>query len=147
MKVPFKSQTGSILGVICAVACLVAGGSWFLQAADEKKAEEPDQSLSAFMRKKLDASSLVLEGLTIEDSQLIKKGANLLLEMSKAEKWKLLIDSEFRSHDIDFRTAVKKLVDAAEKSNFDNATLQWFDVTKGCIECHKDVRSAGKKGK
>lgn len=137
----------SALGVILIGTFIVGGNAWFVQGADKDKDAEPDISLGAFMRKKLDSSSQILEGLTIEDPQLILQGAKSLLEMSKAEKWKLVINSEFRSHDVEFRATVRKIVEAAEQNNFDNAALQWFDATKACIECHRDVRTASKTKK
>lgn len=145
MRTPSSLFARNVLGTMIAGTFMVAGLAWYTHAADDKKKDaEPDLSLSAFMRKKLDASSQILEGLTTEDATLIQQGANSLLEMSKAEKWKLLIDSHFRSHDVEFRATVRKLADAADKKNFDNAALQWFAVTKGCIECHQEVRSANK---
>jgi hypothetical protein len=60
--------------------------------------------------------------------------------MSLAEKWKTVIDSDYRQHNVEFRATVRKLADAAEKGRFDSAALQWFDATKNCIECHQDVR-------
>lgn len=100
-----------------------------------------DQTLSAFMRRKLDASSKILEGLAVEDGELIKTGATALLEMSRAEMWNVIADEDYREFNRDFRAAVRKLSEAGEKENIDNATLQWFDAVKGCVECHKYVRS------
>jgi len=129
------------LGLLAAITLLAI--AWQTQGAD--KDPVPEQTLRTFMRKKLDASTQILEGLTVEDSEMIQRGANSLLEMSKAERWKLIIDSDYRQHNIEFRSTVKKLADAAAKGNFDNAVLQWFDTTKSCIECHQDVRKARDK--
>lgn len=96
--------------------------------------------LKTFMRKKLDASSKILEGLTVEDAELIRKGAASLLEMSKAEQWNVLLDEDYREYNREFRSLVRKLDKAAESNNFDNALLQWLDVTKACVECHQHVR-------
>ena len=112
-----------------------AGGLSWLQAAQEK------QTLKDFMRLKLDASSKILEGLAVDDSDLIGEGAKALLEMSKAEKFKVLSDPEYLELNREFRSAVHKLEEAAKKSNLDNATLQWFDTVKSCVECHKYVRT------
>lgn len=124
-----------ILTLIAATG--VVWNVWPAAADDDLK---PDLSLSAFMRKKLDASSQILEGLTTEDAELIKKGAKTLTELSKAAKWQILSDPEYREYSLDFRINARKLVEAAEKENFDNAALQWFDTMKDCIECHQHVR-------
>lgn len=139
-KASFQSRIGlKILGTLFAVGAITAAWNVWQAEADDKK---PDQTLSAFMRKKLDASSKVLEGLTTEDADLIQDGANSLIELSKAEKWQMLTDPEYRAYSAEFRNTAKKLADAAAKGNFDNAALQWFDVTKGCIECHQHVRQS-----
>lgn len=135
-----RSRIGlKVLGTLAAVGTIIGAWSVWQAAAADK---QTDQSLSTFMRKKLDASSKVLEGLTTEDSDLVQEGANILIELSKAEKWQMLTDPEYRAFSADFRNTAKKLADAAAKSNFDNAALQWFDVTKGCIECHQHVRQS-----
>lgn len=141
MPAPSRRLVFSGIGMISAV-CLLAI-AWQTQGADPE--ETADLSLQSFMRKKLDASMLILEGLTVEDAGLIQRGAASLLKMSNAEMWKVVIDKDFRQHNIEFRATVKKLQDAADKGNFDNVALQWFDTTKSCIECHKDVRGERKK--
>jgi hypothetical protein len=145
MKTNQSAQKRAAAGLSLIAALVITAASlvvWRVDAADEE-----DLSLRAFMRKKLDASSHILEGLTVEDADLIARGAKDLLKLSTAEKWQILVDSQYREHSSQFRATVKKLADAAEKGNFDNAALQWFDATKACIECHQDVRRdrAGKK--
>ena len=127
--------------VALAMACEIL----IVSAADDDL--KPDVSLNAFMRKKLESSSTILEGLTVEDSELIIRGAKELLQLSKVEKWQVFADAEYREYSDDFRTTVRKLEEAASKQNFDNAALQWFDTMKGCIECHQHVRRERAKQK
>lgn len=127
------------------VGCVIGiGAASFLALASQERVraeQTQDTSLSAFMRKKLDSSSLILEGLTVEDKKLISEGADALLKMSNVEKWNVLADNDYREFNRDFRNSVRKLDEAAKAKNFDNATLQWFDAVKACVECHKYVRS------
>jgi len=120
--------------VVAWLACMPCA-SWPAAAGED----EP--TLREFMRKKLESSSIILEGMTTEDARLIRRGAKELLEMSLAEKWNVLTDEDYREFNREFRAAVRKLDEAAGRENFDNAALQWFDAVKGCIECHKYVRS------
>lgn len=122
---------------IGAIATITLSDSQSRSAA----ADDTTPDLQTFMRKKLAASSQILEGLTVEDPALIRQGTATLLEMSKVEKWNVLTDADYRDFNRDFRTAVRKLDEAAAKSNLDNAMLQWMDAMKGCVECHKYVRS------
>lgn len=138
----FFVAAGGLLACIIS-AVILTSTAWQLKAADDEL--KSDLSLSAFMRKKLDASSLILEGLSIEDAELIQKGAKALLTLSKAEQWQVLINPDYREFSNEFRANVRKLEAAAEAGNFDNAALQWFDAMKGCIECHQHVRHERKQ--
>jgi cytochrome c556 len=133
----FSSRTAILWGAGCLLAA-ACGTAWW---PSSPLAAQDEETLSAFMRKKLVSSSKVLEGLTTEDAELIREGAAALLEMSKAARWNVLLDEDYREFNREFRAAVRKLDEAAEKENFDNATLQWFDAVKACVECHKYVRS------
>ena len=139
----FVSTAFRLAGLVAAGVIVAMTMSGFGAAAKD----EDDKSLAAFMRKKLDSSSKILEGITTEDADLITQGANSLLEMSKAEKWNVIADEDYREFNRYFRSAVRKLGEAAEAKNFDNATLQWFDAVKGCVECHKYVRDNRPKAK
>lgn len=99
-----------------------------------------DTPLSEFMRKKLGAADMVLEGLVLEDDTLVKQGATALNEMSKAERWRVLNDPLYRQFSADYQRLTQQLIDAAEKKNFDQAALRWIDVTLSCMECHRFVR-------
>lgn len=105
-----------------------------------EKKTTPAIEQAAFMRRKLEASNQILEGLVTEDSELLIKGAKILIEMSAAEKWQVKHDVMYKQYSTGFQQAAKKLVESAEKDNFDAATLKWIDTTMKCIECHKFVR-------
>jgi len=108
----------------------------------QKKVPDAKRDLdqSVFMRKKLEASSQILEGLTSEDAQLIIRGAKILVEMSAAEKWQVQNNVMYRQSSGEFQRSAKSLLEAAEKGNFDGAALKWTDTMLKCLECHKFVR-------
>jgi hypothetical protein len=134
---------------IVAIAAVGVGlvGAWCLGAAyasanQDTKAKE----LSAIMRKKLDASSQILEGLCIEDADMIVAGANSLGEtMGKPELLAVFRDAEYREHNREFREITRRLSEAAKAKNFDQATLRWVDGVLACIECHDHTRNAKKE--
>ena len=139
------------MGLLMGLA--IALGVWGPNAATsqdqpEKKPTKkaPDAKLdldqAEFMRRKLEASGQILEGLVTEDSGLLIKGAKVLVEMSAAEKWQVQNNVMYKQHSAEFQASAKKLVEAAEKENFDNAALKWIDTTMKCMECHKFVRGA-----
>ena len=140
-----KSQRVSmILGLIGIVMVwtMLGVGPATSQDKAQKKAPDAKRDLeqTTFMRKKLEASGQILEGLTSEDAQLIIKGAKALVEMSAAEKWQVQNNVMYRQFSAEFQRSAKGLLEAAEKENYDAAALKWIDTTMKCMECHKFVR-------
>lgn len=102
-----------------------------------KERLKPESPLEKFMRKKLSASNLVLEGLVTEDFGMISKGAKQMEEMSQAEQWRVSNDAIYRQLSDDFRRIAQQLQKDAKKSTIDSAALTWIKATMSCIECHK----------
>lgn len=100
--------------------------------------------VAAFMRAKLGHSQNVLEGLTVEDFDLIDKGAQDLALASQASSWQVLQTEDYARHSDDFRRSCNALRAAAKARNLDGAALAWMEVTMKCIQCHKYVRDAGR---
>ena len=129
----------ALLSVSTGVAARVIA----LQAERASLADDPatqKSSLQEYMHRKMDASSEILEGIVMENGSLIRQGGVALLEMSKAEKFQVLTDREYRLHNRQFRESVDRLLAAAEKEGYDRAALAWFDVTISCVDCHDHVR-------
>lgn len=125
---------------LLALITIVTSALAFGEHVDTKVGAQDQSPLQTFMRKKLDASSRVLEGLAVEDYDQIRKGSAALLEMSKSELWNVLTDEDYRTFNREFRSSIRKLNEAADEKNIDSALLQWMDATKSCVECHKHVR-------
>jgi len=107
------------------------------QNSDEAKSK----SLQDFMRAKLSASEKILEGLALEDLELVQQGAQSLHQMSSAEKWRVSKDATYRQFSEEFQRNTGELARAAENDNLDLAALKWFATTMNCIECHRFVRN------
>ena len=139
------------VGIVAGLVCVAAAQKPepVPPAATTDTAVEPAKknSLESFMRKKLDASSKILEGLCQEDAALIKEGADALSAMSKVEVWNVLTDADYREHSREFRENASRVAKAAEEGDFDKAALRWFDVTMSCLECHDHVRGEAKPEK
>lgn len=141
--------------VVC--LALVSYGAWMVSqsgAESENQKPAPTQKskknsakkdpakaeLQVFMRKKLDATSQILEGLVTDDLGLLLKGADHLKDMSSAEQWRVSNDMVYRKQSEEFLSSVEKLRKAVEDDSLDAAALAWFDTTMSCVECHKWVR-------
>ncbi len=128
------------LATMSLLAVLMTGDD--ARAQEETKSKKPPLELT--MRSKLDAASKVLEGLAIEDKELVHEGSAILTELSKVEKWQILKSAEYREHTQSFRSAVKRLDEAAQKGEFAAAQLEWLDVSKRCFDCHNEIRASRK---
>ncbi|AMV20148.1 hypothetical protein [Planctomyces sp. SH-PL14] len=101
---------------------------------------ERTKELQQFMRKKLDASNRILEGLVTEDSRLVKSGADELAKMCEAETWRISKDVMYRQFSDDFQRVTKLLGESAQAGDLDKAMVRWVDVTMQCVDCHRFVR-------
>ncbi|MSR60718.1 MAG: hypothetical protein EXS05_24275 [Planctomycetaceae bacterium] len=98
-------------------------------------------AIKAFMHKKLASSQEILEGLAMEDFDLIEKGAKQLKVMSLAAEFMVVDDPLYPHHADQFRRTVAKIEKAAEEQRLDGATLGFVEMTMSCVECHKFVRT------
>lgn len=102
--------------------------------------DEASSVIAHFMRKKLESSNKILEGLCTNDMTLVTRGAGDLIEMSRAEGWRASNDMLYLHHSREFQRSVQTLIDKANKKSVDGAALAWVDVTMSCIRCHEWVR-------
>jgi hypothetical protein len=120
---------------IAAAALLVAVVGLF---AAQGQGEVPGKPV--FMRMKLDHTQRLLEGLALNDFELIHKEAQQLSILSRDEDWNVFETAEYRQHSLDFRKAADAVAAAADKKNLDGAMLGYMTLTLQCVECHKHVR-------
>ena len=122
-------------GIVVRAVAAVTGSR---PTADESTTR-PDQ-VAVFMRAKLAHSQNVLEGLAIEDYDLIDKGAQELSLASEDASWQVLQTEDYARQSADFRRSCDSLRKAAKSHNLDGAALAWMEVTMKCVQCHKYVR-------
>lgn len=118
----------------------VAGLLALILCAAPAMAQQPDD-LGPFMRAKLDHAKKVLEGLTLEDFDLVTKSSQEISLISQAAGWQVLQTPEYRAYSVEFRRTVESLREAAKKRNLDGATLAYVEMTMKCVQCHKYVRN------
>lgn len=92
------------------------------------------------MREKLEASQKILEGLALEDFEVIATKSRRLSAMTKEADWRLFENPEYDQQSVLFRRQVDALAKAAKDKNLDAATLAYVRVTMSCVDCHKLVR-------
>lgn len=131
------TDRGRAPALAAAMATLALFGIARLTAADPSP--RPDQ-VATFMRAKLAHSQDVLEGLAVEDFDLIDKGAQQLSLASEDASWQVLQTEDYARQSAEFRRSCDSLRKAAKAKNLDGAALAWMEVTMKCVQCHKYVR-------
>jgi hypothetical protein len=132
------------LGTFWAIHVSASGNDDEKEAPKKEEAKKPVPNKVAhkmFMRKKLESSQSVLEGLALEDFDLIAKGAKDLKTTSAAAEFMVIKDPIYAEHAEDFRRVIDKMSKAAREKRIDGATLAYMDMTMTCVECHKYVRN------
>lgn len=118
------------------VAAPAAANKKPLRAASTTKAND----VSAFMRLKLEHSQKVLEGVVLEDFDMIAKHAQQLALLTEDENWQILQTPDYRQYSAEFTQIAERLKDAAQQKNVDGAALDYVQLTMNCVNCHKHVR-------
>ena len=98
----------------------------------------------ALMRQKLHYAQAVLEALVSEDFEAIEDHALWLLQLSEASAWNGMNSPEYAAHNSAFRHAVDSLKEGAHEKTLDGTALAYVELTLVCVQCHKDVRRAGR---
>lgn len=106
--------------------------------ADEKSGEK--QPASFWMKKKLQYSEKVLEGLAKADYESIAENAKLMNQLSQIEDFVRGRDEEYRHHLKTFDRVTRELVHQANDEDIDGAALAYMELTLNCVNCHKHLR-------
>ncbi len=123
------------IGFVIAIVVIAA-----VFAIPSRGISQPPGDVDELMAEKLKHSQHVLEGLCIEDFEIIAKHAEKLNAISKAASWNVYQTPEYAIHSAEFRRIVRDLSAAAEDQNLDGATLAYVEMTVKCVSCHKYVR-------
>jgi hypothetical protein len=105
-------------------------------ARSEEQAENP----SFWMKKKLEHSERILEGLTAADFGLIAMNAKSMDALGQIEKFARRGMPGYRTQLRVFRFANEELIRQAEAKNVDGAAMAYMQLTLSCVNCHKIVR-------
>lgn len=102
--------------------------------------------ISDLMKKKLDYSQKVLEGIAINDFDKISRNAEELIAVAKLAEWRVLKTPQYELHSNDFRRIAETIVKEGKAKNIDGAVLAYVDLTLTCVKCHKHVREVRMTG-
>lgn len=118
-----------VLLVVCPVTY------WAVAGQDAKPAE------SVWMKKKLDYSKDILEGITTENFETVQRAATAMQRLSELEGFVRRKDTKaYRAQLAVFEFANEELLRHAEDKNIDGAALAFTQLTLSCVNCHKQLR-------
>lgn len=100
--------------------------------------ESPDAHARQ-MRRKLEYSQQILDGLVTEDFEKMRNAATSLNELGK-RKWIENESTDDRTQNQVFWFTTGTLLMAAEKKNLDGALLSYTQMTHSCVNCHQLLR-------
>jgi hypothetical protein len=125
-------KTRSVLIILVLISALGLTAT-FAQSKRNRAAKE-------FMRQKLELSQRVLEGIVVEDYNLVATKAGKLGAMTRQVDWRLFENPEYDQQSQTFRRHVDSLVQAAQAKSLEASTLAYVRMTMSCVDCHKAVR-------
>ncbi|MBI1917428.1 MAG: hypothetical protein HYS12_22230 [Planctomycetes bacterium] len=98
------------------------------------------EKTETLMKRKLQHSQKVLEGVAVQDFKMIERHADELIQISKLAEWRAFKTPAYEVYSNDFRRIAGALAENARKKNIDAAALSYVDLTLTCVKCHKHVR-------
>lgn len=112
--------------------------SWVLAA---EPTDDASTGMNVWMKRKLDHSHKVLEGLANADFEAIQSSATAMRKLTKLEAFARRKDAEaYRTQLRVFDFANAELVRLANERNLDGTATAFNQLTLSCVNCHKLLR-------
>lgn len=102
--------------------------------------DTPPAKVLPLMQMKLEKSKKILEGLALEDYDMIAKNARSLRLLSREAGWNVIQTEEYATQSRDFRRTCDLIAKAAEDKEIGRAALGYVALTVRCVECHAYMR-------
>jgi hypothetical protein len=110
-------------------------------AADDAQKDRPQRGRNLIMQMKLGHAQKVLEGMAVQDFDLIAKNGEQLAVLSSKPDWKVFEAPAYLHYLEEFHRQADVMTQAAKEKNVDGATLAYVQMTMTCVNCHKYVRT------
>ena len=93
------------------------------------------------MRRKLEYSQRILEGIATADYKLISKNAEAMQELARSKEFSPARSTEYRAQYLMFDFANSELVRLAKEEKLDGAALAHTQLILSCVKCHQQIRA------
>jgi hypothetical protein len=150
-----RTRIGGMLALVVGLAAVLGGPLASLgpssacaqekKAAAEQEAPTADAEPSLWMRKKLDYSKEILEGISTADFDQIAKNAEAMRALGKVEAFVRSRTPGYRTQMQIFDEANAEILKQANRDNLEGSALAFTQLTISCVNCHKQIREADKK--
>jgi hypothetical protein len=129
--------------LLVAIGTTLGGAAVAQTAKTNGQAQTPaEQSMSVWMRKKLDYSQNILAGIANADFDKIAENAEAMRRLSKVEGFVRGRTPGYRTQLQIFEEATDEVIRQANKDNVEGAALAFTQVAMSCVNCHKHLREA-----
>ncbi len=140
-----KRSVACLLVVFLVLAGMLYQHIGFAQQTDDgvvtdTTAQNQSQQFSALMRMKLEKAKGILEGLSLENYQLVNKNAKELRLLSLESGWNAIQTKEYSDQSEEFRRACDIIAESADQQDINRAALGYVALTVHCVECHSYMR-------
>src|SRR5450759_773459 len=106
------------------------------QNAPMKRGNAP---AAGFMRLKMVYTQNILEGLTLENYDLIITNGVKMWGMGNSNLWQLTLVKDYRDMSDTYREHVLAMVDAARGKNIEAAREAYGKTLRSCYDCHRNL--------
>lgn len=106
-------------------------------------ANPPFEGVHHLMRAKLAHAQAVLEGIATNRMDQVQTNATALANLSELAQWQVHRTMEYGMFSEDFRFNARELARHAKEGNLHAATLDYMQLTMGCVRCHDYMNQAG----
>jgi hypothetical protein len=110
--------------------------------------QEPRKDdLKQIMEQKLKHSQMLLQGLAVEDFDMIRDHARELRRIGEESLARVSPNITYVKYSAEFVSIVDELERRAKEEDLNGATVSYVRMTINCIECHKFTRDSRILGK
>ncbi len=95
------------------------------------------------MKAKLAHTQSILEGLALEDFDRIRRSAQNLGVLSRADAWNIHKSVEYAKFSKDFQAVADSMVANANAKKLEAVALDYVQLTMLCVKCHSHTRKQG----
>ncbi|TWT91493.1 hypothetical protein [Stieleria varia] len=107
--------------------------------ASEDSSDIPDASV--WMKKKMEYSQAILQGLAMSDFEAIRANAARMNKLNQVESFVRRKHPEYRTQLHTFHRVTTEIARQAEKKNIEGAALAFNQLTVSCVQCHVAMRN------